>query len=33
MDIEVEVRFEKENIETMSGDGELMLNLFSSFDQ
>lgn len=33
MDIETEVRFEKENIETMSGDGELMLNIFSSFDQ
>ena len=30
-DIGVEVRFEKENIETMSGDGELMLTVLSSF--
>lgn len=29
--IGVEVRFEKENIETMSGDGELMLTILSSF--
>jgi len=32
-DIGVEVRFEKENIETMSGDGELMLAVLSSFAQ
>ena len=32
-DIGVEVRFEKENIETMSGDGELMLTVLSSFAQ
>jgi site-specific DNA recombinase len=31
--IGVEVRFEKENIETMSGDGELMLTVLSSFAQ
>lgn len=29
----VEVRFEKENIEMMSGDGELMLTVLSSFAQ
>jgi len=32
-DIGVEVKFEKENIETMSGDGELMLTVLSSFAQ
>nr|WP_242950488.1 recombinase family protein [Clostridium acidisoli] len=32
-DIGVEVRFEKENIETMSGYGELMLAVLSSFAQ
>lgn len=32
-DIGVEVRFEKENIKTMSGDGELMLTVLSSFAQ
>lgn len=31
--INVEVRFEKENIETLSGDGELMLTVLSSFAQ
>lgn len=30
-DIGVEVRFEKENINTLSGDGELMLTVLSSF--
>jgi len=29
----VEVRFEKENIDTLSGDGELMLTILSSFEQ
>lgn len=32
-DIGVEVRFEKENIDTLSGDGELMLTILSSFAQ
>jgi len=32
-DIGVEVRFEKENINTLSGDGELMLSVLSSFAQ
>jgi DNA invertase Pin-like site-specific DNA recombinase len=32
-DIDVEVRFEKENIDTLSGDGELMLTILSSFAQ
>jgi site-specific DNA recombinase len=32
-DIGVEVRFEKENINTLSGDGELMLTVLSSFAQ
>jgi site-specific DNA recombinase len=32
-DIGVEVRFEKENIHTLSGDGELMLTVLSSFSQ
>lgn len=32
-DIGVEVKFEKENIETLSGDGELMLTVLSSFSQ
>lgn len=32
-DIGVEVRFEKENIQTLSGDGELMLTVLSSFAQ
>lgn len=32
-DISIEVKFEKENIETMSGDGELMLAVLSSFAQ
>lgn len=32
-DIGVEVRFEKENIHTLSGDGELMLTVLSSFAQ
>ncbi|AOR22741.1 recombinase family protein [Clostridium taeniosporum] len=32
-DIGVEVRFEKENIDTLSGDGELMLTVLSSFSQ
>jgi len=32
-DIGVEVRFEKENINTLSGDGELMLTVISSFAQ
>ncbi|MFL0197976.1 recombinase family protein [Clostridium sp. WILCCON 0269] len=32
-DMGVGVRFEKENIETMSGDGELMLTVLSSFAQ
>lgn len=32
-DINVEVRFEKENINTLSGDGELMLTVLSSFAQ
>lgn len=32
-DIGVEVRFEKENISTMSGDGELMLTIIASFAQ
>lgn len=32
-DIGVEVRFEKENIDTLSGDGELMLTVLSSFAQ
>ncbi|KZL93985.1 recombinase family protein [Clostridium magnum] len=32
-DICVEVRFEKENINTLSGDGELMLTVLSSFAQ
>lgn len=31
--IGVEVRFEKENINTLSGDGELMLTVLSSFAQ
>lgn len=31
--INVEVRFEKENINTLSGDGELMLTILSSFAQ
>ena len=31
--IDVEVRFEKENINTLSGDGELMLTILSSFAQ
>jgi site-specific DNA recombinase len=30
---DVEVRFEKENICTLSGDGELMLTVLSSFAQ
>ena len=30
-DIGVEVRFEKENINSMSGDGELMLSILASF--
>jgi len=30
-EIDVEVRFEKENISTLSGDGELMLTVLSSF--
>lgn len=29
----VEVRFEKENIHTMSGDGELMMTILASFAQ
>lgn len=32
-DIGVEVRFEKENISTLSGDGELMLTVLSSFSE
>jgi len=32
-DIGVEVRFEKENINSMSGDGELMLTILASFAQ
>ncbi|MDO4301295.1 MAG: recombinase family protein [Clostridia bacterium] len=32
-DIGVEVRFEKENISTFSGDGELMLSIIASFAQ
>lgn len=32
-DIGVEVRFEKENINSMSGDGELMLSILASFAQ
>lgn len=32
-DIDIEVRFEKENINTLSGDGELMLTVLSSFAQ
>ena len=32
-DIGVEARFEKENINTLSGDGELMLTVLSSFAQ
>ncbi len=32
-DIGVEMKFEKENIETLSGDGELMLTVLSSFPQ
>ncbi len=32
-DIGVEVRFEKENIRSMSGDGELMLSILASFAQ
>lgn len=32
-DIGVEIRFEKENISTLSGDGELMLTVLSSFAQ
>jgi DNA invertase Pin-like site-specific DNA recombinase len=32
-DIGIEVRFEKENINTLSGDGELMLTVLSSFAQ
>jgi DNA invertase Pin-like site-specific DNA recombinase len=32
-DINVEIRFEKENINTLSGDGELMLSVLSSFAQ
>lgn len=32
-DIGVEVRFEKENINSMSGDGELMLSVLASFAQ
>ena len=32
-DIGVEVRFEKENISSMSGDGELMLSILASFAQ
>lgn len=32
-DIGVEVRFEKENINTFSGDGELMLSILASFAQ
>lgn len=32
-DIGVEVRFEKENISSMSGDGELMLSVLASFAQ
>lgn len=32
-DLNVEVRFEKENINTLSGDGELMLTVLSSFAQ
>src|SRR5665647_213735 len=32
-DINVEVWFEKENIKTMSGDGELILTVLSSFAQ
>jgi len=31
--IGVEVRFEKENISSMSGDGELMLSILASFTQ
>lgn len=31
--IDVEIRFEKENINTLSGDGELMLAILSSFAQ
>lgn len=29
----IEVRFEKENIDTLSGDGELMLTVLSAFAQ
>ena len=32
-DIGVEVRFEKENINSMSGDGELLLSILASFAQ
>jgi len=32
-DLGIEVRFEKENINTLSGDGELMLTVLSSFAQ
>jgi len=32
-DIGVEIIFEKDNIRTMSGDGELMLTVLSSFAQ
>ena len=32
-DLGIEVRFEKENINSMSGDGELMLSILASFAQ
>jgi DNA invertase Pin-like site-specific DNA recombinase len=32
-DIDVEVRFERENINSMSGDGELMMSILASFAQ
>ena len=32
-DLGIEVRFEKENINSLSGDGELMLSILASFAQ